>query len=157
MCWCVASLCTGLHRLGVKGNLPNTHHNLSHSSFLQQRHLHPTSRAAAVPTPASAMAISPPLLRARPPWHHGAKSGTAQGDFLSLWLPVGGNCHIPAWAFFKSLSREGGKKTKKGQPEQACMCVGEVWETELSPAAAPSAGELDVPLGWPGQQPVPVL
>lgn len=37
------------------------------------------------------------------------------------------------------------------------MHVGEVWDTELSPAAAPSVGELDVPLGCPGQQPVPVL
>lgn len=59
---------------------------------------------------------------------------------------LGGELPHPSLGFLKSLSREGVKNQKRAA-RAACMRVGEVWETELSPAAAPSAGGLDVPLG----------
>lgn len=112
-----------------EGNLPNIHHNRSYSFFPPQRRLHPMSRAAAVPTPASATATSLPCFESRwrcpPPGATAhlptAKSGTAQGVFLSLWL-LGGVNGTSQPGLFKSLSKEGGEK-QKGQPEQpACVC-----------------------------------
>jgi len=143
-----------------EGNLPNTHCNRSCSLFPPQRHLHPTSRAAAVPTPASPTATSLPRFRSRwrcpPPGATAhlpaAKSGTAQGVFLSLWLLGGGNGTARP-GLLKSLSREGGKN-QKGHQSSPRVCVGEIWETKPSPAAAPSAGELLLPQGCPLQQPV---
>lgn len=52
---------------------------------------------------------------------------------------------------FKSLSREGGGKTKKCSRSSLCVRRRGLGN---STAAAPSAGELVQPQGWPLQQPV---
>lgn len=60
----------------------------------------------------------------------------------------------PSLGFLSLFLGRGKKKTKKGSHSSLRVCVGEVWETESSPSAAPRAGKLVLSQGCPLQQPV---
>lgn len=105
-----------------EGNLPNAHHNLSHSSFSPQRHLHPTSRAAAVPTPASAMAISPPCSHPGTTGHRLWQSLVQHKANSCLSGCFRGGTATSRPGLFKSLSREGVKKPKNVSQSSLHAC-----------------------------------
>lgn len=102
---------------------------------LQQCQLQHQQRQLAHPAP-SLPALRTPGAAVRLPT---AKSGTAQGVLSSLWL-LGGVNDTSRPGLFTSLSKKRRGKKPKRAARATCVCAGEVWETEPSPAAAPRTG-----------------